>query len=201
MFSSNPQNSFNVSKDRLDSSTTRSSFRIEVKTGHQSHFTVSSHNRTRCTLPDSSCRKDSIHHSAFIKNLQDNFEQLAFTKDIRQHSTRKTFIPDALDNCKFVCLRVDRVKQPLEAPYIGPHELIKINRDSSTATIKKNNDHIIVSIQRLKPCTLSFDREKKKSSPTVIHSTHRSLLLLPATVQQGNDQMLQQQLQNCMVSL
>ena len=98
---------------------------------------------------------------AFIKNLQDNLEQLTFTKDIRQHSTRKTFIPDALDNCKFVWLRVDRVKQPLEAPYIGPHELIKINRDSFTATIKKNNDHIIVSIQRLKPCTLSFDREKK----------------------------------------
>ena len=98
----------------------------------------------------------------FIKNLQDNLEQLPSTKDIRQHSTRKTFIPDALDNCKFVWLRIDRVKQPLEAPYTGPHELIKINRDSSTATIKKNNDHIIVSIQRLKPCTLSFDREKKK---------------------------------------
>ena len=30
---------------------------------------------------------------AFIKNLQVNLEQLAFTKDIRQHSTRKTFIP------------------------------------------------------------------------------------------------------------
>ena len=77
----------------------------------------------------------------FIKNLQDNLEQLAFTKDFRQHSTRKTFIPGALDNCKFVWLRVDRVKQPLEAPYTGPHELIKINRESSTATIKKNNDH------------------------------------------------------------
>ena len=48
---------------------------------------------------------------AFIKNLQDNLEQLAFTKDIRQHSTRKTFIPGALDNCNIVWLRVDRVKQ------------------------------------------------------------------------------------------
>ena len=74
---------------------------------------------------------------AFIKNLQDNLEQLAFTKDIRQHPTRKTFIPGALDNCKFVWLRVDRVKQPLEAPYTGPHELIKINRESSTATVTK----------------------------------------------------------------
>ena len=99
---------------------------------------------------------------AFIKNLQYNLEQLAFTKDIRQQSTRKTFIPGALDNCKFVWLRVDRVKQHLEAPYTGPHELIKFNRESSTATIKKNNDHIIVSIQRLKPCTITFDRQKNK---------------------------------------
>ena len=53
-------------------------------------------------------------------------------------------------------------KQPLEAPYTGPPELIKINKDSSKATVKKNNEHIIVSIQRLKPCTKSFDREKIK---------------------------------------
>ena len=99
---------------------------------------------------------------AFIKNLQDNLEQIALAKVIRQYSTRKTFIPGALDNCKFVWLRVDRVNQPLEAPYTGPRELIKINRESSTATIKKNNDHIIVSIQRLKPCKISFDRQKNK---------------------------------------
>ena len=74
----------------------------------------------------------------------------------------------------------------MEAPYTGPHELIELNKDSSTATIKKNNDHIIVSIQRLKPCTKSFGHgEDKPSSPAVTHSTHRSLLILPTTVQQG----------------
>ena len=99
---------------------------------------------------------------AFVKKLQHNPERLSFTKDIRQLSIQKTFIPDSLDNCKVVWLRVDRVKQPLEVPYTGPHELIKINKNSSTATIKKSNYHIIVSIQRLKPCTISFDREKNK---------------------------------------
>ena len=78
---------------------------------------------------------------AFVTSLQDNLEQLDFTKHIRQHSTQKTFIPHALDNCKFIWLRVDRVKQPLEAPYTGLHELIKINKGLCTATIKKNNDH------------------------------------------------------------
>ena len=161
-FSSKPQSSFIVSKDRLDSSTTRSSFRIEVKTGHQSHFTVSSHNRTRCTLPDNSCRKDSTHHSRLHQKPSGQPGTASFDKRYQTTFNTKDLIPDALENCKFVWLRVDRVKQPLEAPYTGPHELIKINRDSSTATIQKNNDHIIVSIQRLKPCTLSFDREKKK---------------------------------------
>ena len=76
---------------------------------------------------------------AFIMKLQDNIEQLAFTKDIRQHSTRKTFIPSALDNCNFVWLRVDRVRQPLEAPYTGPHELTKINRESNMVLSKLHN--------------------------------------------------------------
>ena len=44
---------------------------------------------------------------AFIKTLQDNLEQLIFLKDIRQQSTRKTLIPGALGNCKFIWLRVD----------------------------------------------------------------------------------------------
>ena len=113
---------------------------------------------------------------AFVKTLQDNLEQLlAFTKDIR-HSTQKTFIPRALGNCEFLQLRVDRGKQPLEAPYTGPHELIKINKISFTATINEKNDHIIVSIQRLQPCTIPFDREKKKTSTAAVtHSTHQNL--------------------------
>ena len=86
----------------------------------------------------------------FIKAFQYKLEQLASTKGIRQHSTQKTFIPDALNNCTFACLRVDRVKQPLEAPYTGPHELNKINGKSSLTAITRNNDNIIFSLQRLK---------------------------------------------------
>ena len=112
--------------------------------------------------PTTIAEKTSPITLSFIKTLQDNLEQLTFIKDMRQQSTTKTFVPDELNNCKFVWLRVDRVKQPLEAPYTGPHELIKINSESSTATIKKNNDHVVVSIQRLKPCRISFDQRKKK---------------------------------------
>ena len=68
---------------------------------------------------------------ALVKILQDNLEQLAFTKDVSQHSTQTTFTSRALDNCKFVWLRVDRVKKHLEAPYTGPHELKKIKKDLS----------------------------------------------------------------------
>ena len=84
--------------DWIAARTTRSSFRIEVKTGHQSHFTVSSHNRTRCTLPDNSCRKDSTHHSrlhqkhsgqprtaSFHKRYQTTFN----TKDLHPRCIRQ----------------------------------------------------------------------------------------------------------------
>ena len=128
---------------------------------------ISPQTATTCTglevlYPTTVAEKTAPITLAFIKRLQDNLEQLDFTKDIRQHSGQKTFITNALDNCMFVCLRVNRVKQSLEAPYTGPHELIEINKDSSTATIKKNHDYIIVRIQRLKPRTTSFDRGKNK---------------------------------------
>ena len=81
----------------------RSSFRIEFKTGQQSHISVSSHSRTRCTIPDNSSRKAAAPITlAFVKTLQDNLKHLAFTKDIRQISTQNTFIQRALDNCNVV---------------------------------------------------------------------------------------------------
>ena len=121
---------------------------------------------------------------------QDILEQLAFTKDIRQHSARKTFIPLALKCCKFVSLRVGRVKHLLESPYTGPHELIKINEDSSTATIIKINDLIIVSIQRLKSCTLSFDREK-------IEPHHLELPTVPTEVYCYCEQLYNREMMKC----
>ena len=45
---------------------------------------------------------------ALVKTLQGNLEQQVFTKDIRQHSTQKIFVPRELDNCKFVWLRVEK---------------------------------------------------------------------------------------------
>ena len=97
-FPSNPQSSVNVIKHRLDSRTTRSSFPIEVKSGHQSHFTASSHNRTKCTIPDNSCRKDSTHHSRLrhitsgqprTARFHQTYQTTFNTKDLHPTCTRQ----------------------------------------------------------------------------------------------------------------
>ena len=49
----------------------------------------------------------------------------------------------------------------LDAAYTRHHDFIKINEESSKATLTENG-HVIVSIQRLKPCTISFDSKSKK---------------------------------------
>ena len=102
-FSSNSlSSSVNIFKDLLDSSTTHS-FRIEANSRQQAHFTASSPNRTRCTIPDNSCREDGTYHpclrptisgeprtSSFQKRYQTTFKGAFISiKDIHRMCTRK----------------------------------------------------------------------------------------------------------------
>ena len=68
-------------------------------------------------------------------------------------STRLQYIPNDLENSKYVWLRVDRIKRSMEAPYIGPFEVI--SRSPKTYKIKKPNGiQETVSIDRLKPANI-----------------------------------------------
>ena len=66
----------------------------------------------------------------------------------------------------YVWLRIDRVKQPLEAPYSGPREIVSFNHELNTAQIKVNGLIQTVSIQRLKPCKLPL-AVKKSNEPKI----------------------------------
>lgn len=68
----------------------------------------------------------------------------------KSHSFPKTFIPEGLQTCDKVWLRVDRVRKPLEAPYSGPYKVIE--RMPKHFCIQLSDDvHSSVSIDRLKP--------------------------------------------------
>ena len=68
--------------------------------------------------------------------------------------------------CSHFWLRIDRVKQPLEAPFSGPLEVVCFNHELNTAQIKENGLIQTVSIQRLKPCKLPFAFKKSNESKT-----------------------------------
>ena len=160
-----PHSSVIVIQDRLDSSTTRSSFRIEVKTRQQFHFTTSSHHRTRClypTLPDNSCRKDSTHHSRLHQKPSGQPRTASFHKRYQTTFNAKYFHPRCTRQ-----LQIRLVARRPSKPTFGStlHWTSRTHQNQQRiiySNNQENNDHIIVSIQRLKPCTRSFDRQKKK---------------------------------------
>ena len=102
-----------------------------------------------------------------------HLDRLVFTSKTKSSSKDNIFIPKELSQCSYVWLRVDRVKQPLEAPYSGPHEEVSFNQELKTTQIKVKCLDQTVSIQRLKPCKLPLAAKKShqpnnnaKESPT-----------------------------------
>ena len=98
----------------------------------------------------------------FIRQLRSHLDLLVFTSERKTKPIFKDniFIPKELSKCSHVWLRIDRVKQPLEAPYYGPHELFSFNHELNTAQIKVNGLIQTVSIQRLKQCKLPLAVKK-----------------------------------------
>ena len=76
-----------------------------------------------------------------------NFDELSTG---RLHSRPKSFIPEDLKVCSHVWIRVDRIRKPLEAPYMGPFKVIKRSDKFFVIETVKGNQQSI-SIDRLKP--------------------------------------------------
>lgn len=69
---------------------------------------------------------------------------------IHGRNSNTSYIPQDLQDCRKVWLRIDRVRRPLEAPYTGPYEVVE--RGEKTIMIKRPDGHNqIVSIERCKP--------------------------------------------------
>ena len=61
-------------------------------------------------------------------------------------------IDQALASASHVFLRVDAVRRPLVPPYLGPFRVLE--KGNKTFIILKNNKHVTVSVDRLKPAFL-----------------------------------------------
>lgn len=66
------------------------------------------------------------------------------------HITNKTSIPSSLSSCAKVSLKIDQVRKPLEAPYMGPYKILTWSTKNFMIDMN-NGNHAQVSIDRLKP--------------------------------------------------
>ena len=92
----------------------------------------------------------------------------------REKSTKKSYVPDQLQTCDKVWIRIDRVRKPLEAPYSGPYMVLE--RTPKYLLIETNsNTHTQVSIDRLKP----YSENKQKCTQNATTNTNKKSESLP----------------------
>merc|ERR1739842_240584 len=71
------------------------------------------------------------------------------------HGTAKTNVPDRLLKAKFVFVRTDARKTPLQTPFTGPYAVI--DRNNKFFTLQMGNKQDTVSIDRLKEAIAQDD--------------------------------------------
>jgi len=71
------------------------------------------------------------------------------------HGTAKTNVPDRLLNAKYVFIRTDARRTPLQTPFTGPYAVIE--RNDKFFTIQMGNKQDTVSIDRLKEAHVEDD--------------------------------------------
>ncbi|XP_046987211.1 uncharacterized protein LOC124579730 [Schistocerca americana] len=81
------------------------------------------------------------------------------------HTPLHTYVPKALDTCKFVFLHDDTVKAPLQPPYTGLYRVVK--QTSNTMDIIIKGSVTTVSLSRAKPAHVKFS----PTSPTIEETT------------------------------
>ena len=98
--------------------------------------------------------------SEFINQLKAHFRTL--TPVSPRSTTRSYNIPDGLSTVTHVFVRHDAIRKPLQPPYDGPFRVIK--RANKHFTIALRGRHDTISIDRLKPAHLDFDRSNSTST-------------------------------------
>ncbi|XP_036336092.1 uncharacterized protein LOC118746344 [Rhagoletis pomonella] len=92
-------------------------------------------------------RKRRSGQAEFMEQLREAMSKLPMTKASR-HDEAQTYIQPALKDCKFVFVRIDRVRQPLEPHYEGPYAVL--SKQEKYFVIKVRQREVKISIDRLK---------------------------------------------------
>lgn len=98
--------------------------------------------------------------TTFVRQLRDSLGKIRPVPFLHK-SKRNMFVHKDLHDCKKVFVRIDRVRQPLEAPYDGPFTVIKRFPKYFLLDMGAKTDE--VSIDRLKPAYELSEEDTSKS--------------------------------------
>lgn len=126
-------------------------------------------------------RKSTTSETEFAVSLRKAMQDLPLTKPQR-HGIQQHFIHPALKDCKFVFVRVDRVRSPLEPSYEGPYEVL--SKNEKYFAVKMNQRESKISIDRLKSAYIYNDEPDSAEVPQ--HDTSDDLQHQSDNSQQHN---------------
>lgn len=119
--------------------------------------------------------KTEMDRSDYAKELHRVFDELK-PKDPRHHAKPKVFVQRDLKDCRYVFVRIDMVKKPLQRPYEGPYKVLHRSDKFFDLLIKGKSQR--VTIDRIKPAFVVEEEIVEPKTTVVTPSGHRIRFLV-----------------------
>ncbi|KAH0820997.1 hypothetical protein GEV33_001794 [Tenebrio molitor] len=100
----------------------------------------------------------------FVEELRSKMNAIPYTAS-QTHGEHPVYLPKDLQQAKYVFVRVDAVRKPLQPPYDGPYKVLARNPKYFSLQIKNKRSN--VSIDRLKPAYLETTTENLPGDKSV----------------------------------
>lgn len=114
-------------------------------------------------------RNVDINLDTYVGKLRESISRFKSTS--RESSTRTTFVHPELKVCKYVFVRNDTVRKPLQPPYDGPYRVI--SRADKYYVVDLINRQVRISIDRLKPAFV-LDNDTQNVTDDSQETSHAS---------------------------
>lgn len=122
-------------------------------------------------------QRSDITESDFIKDFRHAITQMQ-PVPIEHKNKSKVFIHPELKHSKFVFIRCDRVKTPLQSSYEGPYLILE--KQDKFFKLRVNNNDKNISIDRLKPAYVQNEDTETNQSPIISTNIPESFSEPPA---------------------
>lgn len=137
-------------------------------------------------LPGQFFNEAKIHTSDidFIKHFKHTMNQIRPT-ETAHHDKPSIFIHPKLKAAKYVFVRIDCHKKPLQAPYNGPYQVLK--RNEKFFKLNVNGKRQNISIDRIKPAFVELNADdtidsSKSNQPKEMNASNNVTPDQPPTI-------------------